>query len=65
MRIFWEAGELLRGPKTTLQEVWRERERIRRIGGKSDELLGGLNGDGVRRRVMQMPFWWAIDIRKG
>ena len=65
MRIWGEAGELLRGPKTTLQEVWRERERIRKIGGEGAELLGGLNGNGARRKVIQMPFWWAIDIRKG
>ena len=64
MRIWGEAGELLRGPKRTLQEVWRHRERTRRIEGEGDELVGGLNGNSVRRRIIQMPLWWAIDIGK-
>ena len=65
MRILGEAGDFLRGLKRTLQKVWRQRERTRRIGGEIDELVGGLNGNSVGRRVIQMALWWAIDIGKG
>jgi len=32
---------------------------------QADEFVGGLNGNSVRRRVMQIPFRWAMGNGKG
>ena len=64
MRIGREGSECLKGWRGLCRRR-AEGERSRRIGGEGDKFLGGLNENGMRRRVIQMPFRRAMVIGKG